>query len=309
MSPQPPELYSSDDDSEFDGFHFSGDYDEVSKQNVFFSTFAEKLIAFIFKNEQQFGDRIKPTKPVPVVNIENETGMQLYRCVFENDYEGFSEIWKTVHHQDIDRPLRTFEWTPLMFACQNRHVEFARRLLTGMHANPNANSNDMTALILACSGPFDMYSTTHDISSKDEENTLKLCEMLIQHGAMVDKANLRRETALMYAAGNGFVSVMKYLLDNGATLEACDRDDCTALFYAIREDRFDAVKVLIEAGALIDAQDRDGRKPKQLAQDSGFDDLLPLFPPDPIYEFVPQQFTSYDTPYDLIPTAFPDKET
>lgn len=32
MTPQPPELYSSDDDSDFenDGFHFSGDYDEVS---------------------------------------------------------------------------------------------------------------------------------------------------------------------------------------------------------------------------------------------------------------------------------------
>lgn len=235
--------------------------------------------------------------------------MQLYRCVFDNDYDGFSEIWSHVHHQDIDRPLRTFEWTPLMFACQNRHVEFARRLLTEMHANPNANSNDMTALILACSGPFDMYSAVHDISTKDEEKTLQLCKMLLEHGAMVDKANLRRETALMYAAGNGFVSVIKYLLDQRATLEACDREDRTALFYAIRENRFDAVQVLIEAGALIEAEDREGRTPKQFAQELGFDDLLPLFPSDPIVEFVPHQFTSYDTPYDLIPTAFPDKET
>lgn len=235
--------------------------------------------------------------------------MQLYRCVFDNDYDGFSEIWSHVHHQDIDRPLRTFEWTPLMFACQNRHVEFARRLLTEMHANPNANSNDMTALILACSGPFDMYSAVHEISTKDEEKTLQLCKMLLEHGAMVDKANLRRETALMYAAGNGFVSVIKYLLDQRATLEACDREDRTALFYAIRENRFDAVQVLIEAGALIEAEDREGRTPKQFAQELGFDDLLPLFPSDPIVEFVPHQFTSYDTPYDLIPTAFPDKET
>lgn len=36
MSPLPPELYSSDDDSEFenDGFHFSVDYDEVSTRQA-----------------------------------------------------------------------------------------------------------------------------------------------------------------------------------------------------------------------------------------------------------------------------------
>lgn len=244
-----------------------------------------------------------------MVNEEDEIGRHLYRCVFENDYDEFLRYWSRVKHQDIDRPLRTFEWTALLFACQNRHVEFARRLLTEMHANPNANSNDMTALILACSGPFDIYGTAHDVSSKDEEKTLQLCEMLLDRGAMVDKANLRRETALMYAAGNGFVSVIKYLLGSSATLEACDREDCTALFYAIRENRFDAVRVLLEAGALIEAQDREGRTPKQFAQELGFDDLLELFPPDPIFESVPNEFLSYDTPHDFIPTAFPDKET
>lgn len=248
-----------------------------------------------------------------MINIEDETGRHLYRCVFENDYDGFLEIWNHGHHRDIDKPLRTFEWTALMFACQNRHVDFVRRLLTEMDADRNANSNDMTALILACSGPFDLYGTTHDISTKDEEKTLQICKMLldptIDNIAMVDKGNLRRETALMYAAGNGFVSVIKYLLKHGATLEACDRDDHTALFYAIRENRFDAVQVLIEAGALVEAQDRDGRTPKQYAQELGFDNLLEFFPPDPIVEFVPHHFTTYDTAHDFIPTAFPDKET
>lgn len=244
-----------------------------------------------------------------MVNLENQTGMRLYRCVLDNDYDGFLETWQDVKHQDIDRSICGFDWTPLMFACQNRHVEFARRLLTEMRANPNANSNDMTALILACSGPFDMYETNHRISAEDERNTLELCKLLLDHGAMIDKANLRRETALMHAAGNNFVSVIRYLLDCRATLEACDRDDRTALFYATLEDRFDAVQLLIEAGALVEAQDREGRTPKQHAQDKGFDDLLPLFPPDPIVESVPNHFKSYDTAFDYIPTAFPDKET
>lgn len=263
---------------------------------------------FLF-SKQQFGERIRRAKPTPTVDLEDETGRHLYRCLFENDIDGFRELWSHVQHQDIDKSLKTFEWTALMFACQCRHIEFVRYLLVEMHANPNANSNDMTALILVCSGPFDMYGTTNDISTRDEEKTLEICKMLLDGGAMVDKANLRRETALMYAAGNGFVSVIKFLLDRKATLEACDREDRTALFYAVRENRFDAVRLFIEAGGLVEAEDRDGRTPKQFAQELGFDNLLELFPPDPIFECVPHQFLTYDTPYDLIPTAFPDKET
>lgn len=188
-----------------------------------------------------------------------------------------------------------------------------RYLLFDLHANPNANSNDMTALILACSGPLDMYGTamnSEQNTSDDEERTLHICELLLDDGgAMVDKANLRHETALMFAAGNGFVSVIKCLLDRKATLEACDNNEQTALFYAVKENHLDAVQVLIEAGALVEAKDRYGTTPKLLAQQLGFDNLLDLFPPDPIYEYVPHQFMSYNTPEDLIPTAFADKET
>lgn len=239
----------------------------------------------------------------------DEAGRHLYKCVSDGDINGFREIWNRLN-LDIDRPLKTFEWSALMFACQCRHVEFVRYLLFELHANPNANSNNMTALILACMGHYDIHGDENN-TSDDEAPVLKICEMLLDHGgAMVDKANLCRETALMYAAGNGFVSVIQCLLDRKATLEACDRDDRTALFYAVKENRLNAVQVLIGAGALVEAQDRYGTTPKQLAQQLGFDNLLHLFPPDPVIEFVPHQFVSYnDNPEDLIPTAFPHKAT
>lgn len=269
-------------------------------------------VYFPLSLEIQNGELINKNqkKPLPKVDIEEETGRHLHHCVTTNDLDGFCEIWEKVH-LDIDKSLKTFTWTALMFACQNRHVEFVRYLLFDLKANPNANSSDMTSLILACSGAIDVFGATDDENSTEiEGKVLEICEMLIDHGrAMVDKANFNRETALMYAAGNGFVSVIKSLLDRKATLEACDRDDRTALFYAVKENRFDAVKVLIEAGALIEAEDRFGTTPKQLAQQFGYDNLIELFPPDPIVEFVPNEFTSYDTPYDLIPTAFPEKRT
>lgn len=249
----------------------------------------------------QLGERInrkrdkQPTKD----DIDKETARHLYRCVSDADIDGFREIWQYVD-LDIDRPLKTFPWTALMYACEKRNVKFVRYLLFELNANPNANSGDMSALILTCSGAIDMYGTMNDHSVREEENTLQICQMLVDGGrAMVDKANLHRETALMYAAGNGFVSVIEYLIDRKATLEACDVEDRTALFYAVKGNHFAAVQVLIEAGALIEAEDRFGTTPKQLAQQLGFDNLLELFPPDPIVEYVPNEFMAYDTVYDL----------
>lgn len=257
----------------------------------------------------QFGERIQRAKPEPIVKLEDETARHLYRCLYDNDIDGFREIWSHVH-LDVDQPLRTFQWTPLMIACQCRHLEFVRYLLIDLHANANASSNDMSVLILTCLGPYDLFGTTNGISAIDEANVKQICELLLDHGdAMVDKANLRRETALMHAAANGFVTVIKCLLDRKATLEACDVDDRTAIFFAVQGNHFDAVRVLIEAGALTETENRFGSTAKLLAQQMGFDNLLELFPPDPIVEFVPNQFTSYETPYDLIPTAFPDKKT
>lgn len=315
MGPPPPELYSSDEDSDFDdGFVCSSDYNNVNIcVNLFFvlNLLSKTKHYFLMFLLTQLGERInkKRDKQPTKEDIDNETARHLYRCISDDDIKGFREIWQFVK-LDIDRPLKTFPWTALMYACQSRHVEFVRYLLSELNANPNANSSDMTALILACSGAFDIYGTMNDHSPIEEEKTLQICQMLLDEGrAMVDKANLRRETALMYAAGNGFVSVIKCLLDRKATLEACDVEDRTALFYAVKENRFEAVKVLIEAGALVEAEDRFGHTPKQLAQQLGFDNLLELFPPDPVVEYIPNEFMAYESVFDLIPTAFPDKET
>lgn len=209
---------------------------------------------------------------------------------------------------DVNEPVRNCDWTPLMMACQVRHVDLVKYLLFELNADPNANSNDMTALILVCCGKMNLYADDAENNSEEESKVLQICEWLIQRQAMINKINLRRETPLMYASLQGFVSVIQLLLNNRAILEACDNDGKTALFYAVNNNRFEATKLLIEAGALIDTEDAFQNTPKRLAMEKGFDDIVALFPPDPIIECVPSSFHSYQTFQDLIPTAFPDKE-
>lgn len=218
-------------------------------------------------------------------------------------------LWKENRNDlDVNQPIFGTEYTPLMKACEGRQCEIIKYLLFELKADPNANSNDMTALILACCGTVN-YSNCIGVPDKEEEITVRqICEWLIECDATVDKANLKRETALMYAAKNGYVSVIELLLNNRATLEACDNEERTALFYAVINDCYDATKSLIDAGALTDTKDIFHNTPKLLAEERHNSEIIELFPPDPIVEYVPNTFNSYQTYMDHIPTAFPEKE-
>lgn len=195
-----------------------------------------------------------------------------------------------------------------MIASQNHHVEFVKHLLFNIKVDPNANSNDMTALILTCAGTMNLYASQEDVSVEEEAKVLQICKWLVECGAMVDKANLRRETALMHAAANGYVSVIQFLLGERATLEACDYEEKTALFYAVNDNRFDATKTLLEAGAVTDVEDRFHNTAKLIAEEKGFDNIVELFPQDPIVDCVPNAYHSYQSYKDLIPTVFPEEE-
>ncbi|XP_055320230.1 ankyrin repeat, SAM and basic leucine zipper domain-containing protein 1 [Sitodiplosis mosellana] len=282
MSPRPPEFYDSDSDFS-DG-------------------------SLIFDNEiDEDGRRIRNHGYVPLIRQADDTPTRLFDAICKGDVDEFRSIWQA-KHLDVNEPIHTYNWTPLMLACQERQLDLVKYLLFDLDADPNANSNDMTALILACCGKINLYGDDAENATEEESKLLQICEWLIQRQAMVNKINLRRETPLMYAAAHGFVSVIQLLLNNRAILEACDNDGRTALFYAVNDNRYDATKILIEAGALIDAEDVFHNTPKRLAMEKGFDDIVALFPPDPVIECVPISFHSYQTYKDLIPTAFPEKE-
>ncbi|XP_031636150.1 uncharacterized protein LOC116349821 [Contarinia nasturtii] len=286
MTPRPPELYDSDsEDSEYEGFMMSSDYD-------------------------QYGNRIRKNNVTVYVDPKKDLANDLSTAIRYGRLNEFRSIWMEHRNRlDINQPLLDgSNYTPLMLACQERQLEIIKYFLFELKAETNANSNDMTALILACSGSPNLYADNSDVFPEEEENVRKICEWLIEHNAMVDKANLRRETPLMHAAQNGYTSVIELLLNNRATLEACDNEEKTSLFYAVNNDRYEATKTLIEAGALTDMRDIFGNTPKALAEARNIPRIIALFPPDPIVDYVPNTVYSYNTYMDHIPDAFPEKE-
>ena len=117
---------------------------------------------------------------------------------------------------------------PLMFAAFNAHTAVAEYLLD---AGAEINAKDgagRTALMYASSGPF--------------AETVKL---LLTRGAEVNvQGTLEGFTALMTAAAEGQIEVVRHLLDHGADRGLKDKDGDTALSFARQKGHTEVVDLL-----------------------------------------------------------------
>lgn len=219
----------------------------------------------------------------------------------------FSEFWLKNSELDINRSLQD-NFTLLMYACQERKIDFVNYLLDELNADANVCCNGWTALMLACYGTYD-YGFSSEYSSQSDETVLQIVKKLIECNAIINVSNFNGKTAFMFAAANGLINVVRFLLENNVSLEACDNEKKTAIFYAVEENQYDVTKVLIDAGAIIDCHDYQYSTPKMIAQHRGYEDIEKLFPVDEETEFVPTEYQSYNTYMELIPTAFPHQQS
>lgn len=216
----------------------------------------------------------------------------------------FKEIWLECGFTDIDRPIPNQSWSPLMYASHNRNVELVEYILNDLKADPNGYSND-TPIILACQGGNSYFIETEH-SMHIEEKVLAIVCALIDRNAIINVSNGQGETALMFAAQNGYAKIIELLLNNNVSIEACDNRKRTAIFYAVEANQLDIVKQLIDAGALIDVMDQFQDTPKLIAQSYGYEEIEQLFTVDDNSLHVPSDYWSYTTYQDLVPTAFPE---
>ena len=71
----------------------------------------------------------------------------------------------------------------------------------------------------------------------------------------------------MWAAFNGHTPVIKYLLEQGA------EEGFTALMMAAAEGQMDVVRVLVARGAKMDITDKDGDTAESFARQTGHSDV------------------------------------
>ena len=85
-----------------------------------------------------------------------------------------------------------------------------------------------------------------------------VCELLIHHGADVNKQDAKKQTSLWVAAEEGHEGICEVLIQNGASVNESDAAKRSPLWIAARKKHFDVCKILIDNGARLYQEDELG---------------------------------------------------
>lgn len=244
--------------------------------------------------------RNMPSAPPPKT-AEEIARDELKDALIENDIEKVKRLMNANQRIKLNEPVG-HEGTPLMIACQYGQLEMVRYLLDVCYADANVYVSNRTALFAACS--------SKRLNDQHEKVILEIVKVLLEKRVQVNRpCGGPRVTPVMIAIENGYDSVVHHLLSlRTAALESADADQSTAIFYAVKYRRPAIVGRLIAMGAILETTNREGCTPYELAETEQFDDIIALFP-ERDTRYVPNEYLSISAHYyEIIPTAFSERE-
>lgn len=223
------------------------------------------------------------TEYSPPVMVENNDDL-LYKGITEGD---LTEVKRVL---DLDRYLLTGclrqGWPVLLLACSAAQYEIVKYLLEERRLDVNQPYGLNTALMAACE------------SKRNPESVLKVAELLLEFGAVINCKDSYGMTPLMFAIVNDHTEVVRMIIDQAA-IEATDNEGLTALFHAINNRREEVVRMLLKAGAMTDIVNRRGFTPKQEAEFRGYDEIVELFPTETNFFNIPSKYLGYAHYHDI----------
>ena len=109
--------------------------------------------------------------------------------------------------------------------------------------------------------------------------------LLLEHGAAIDAREMNGRTALMYASSGPFAATVGLLLEKGAEVNLQGTGEgFTALMTAAAEGQVEVVRVLLAYGADPDLEDVDGDTAESFATQNGHLKVVAMLraPPPPV---------------------------
>lgn len=111
-----------------------------------------------------------------------------------------------------------------------------------------------------------------------KRDQIRIATMLLAKGANVNQVNHRGETALLLAVESSHSTAVKLLIDHGADVNRRYEHQGTVLMHAVARESAPIAKMLLSAGANADAADDENITAAILAEATGNQTLINLFP-------------------------------
>ncbi|XP_037539158.1 ankyrin repeat, SAM and basic leucine zipper domain-containing protein 1 [Nematolebias whitei] len=146
-----------------------------------------------------------------------------------------------------------FGWTPLMSAVSVANYDLAK-LLLDKGASANFSKDHWTVLMASCT------------ASASEDRIARCVELLLSRNVDPNVAGSSQMTCLMLAARDGYCKIINLLVSHGAKLNKQNKMGYTALSVAVQYSREEAVLKLLQLGADKSIRTTSGKSPADLAE-------------------------------------------
>ena len=210
-------------------------------------------------------------------------------------------IWKLLHYHVNANASNVSYFTPLMRAAFQGKLESVEALI-GEGANLEAKDywgqtaliqtsgwgkgdpEGVAAALLKAGAKPDSKDNTGDtaliecaaLRYREEDLSIRLVKLLLEHGANPNIANIGNVTVLIYAARRGLDDIVQLLLEHKANPDTQELAKETALFVAAEEGRKRSVELLLEHNASKELADGMDQTPLLVAARHNYKDIVKL---------------------------------
>ncbi|XP_061176059.1 serine/threonine-protein phosphatase 6 regulatory ankyrin repeat subunit A-like [Saccostrea echinata] len=229
----------------------------------------------------------------------------LLLAIFSKDFKCFEIILKSINIENINNTCFSCteiedegteclnmhkKFTPLTASCYMGFSSAIKKLVErGVDVNKK-DENESTPLVLACRFGvssdveylIDKAASLNCTSSKSPliaavmSTNVETVEFLLQNNVKVNTGNIKKKTALYYAAKQGSLDIVKLLVERRAEVNKTDEDGKSPLYWVAQKGYLDIARYLLDRGAECDQSDKKEKSPLYCAAKRGYLEIVEL---------------------------------